>query len=336
MDPLRFGVIGLNFGQFHVRTLAHLPEARLVAVADKTAGHLDSLADQYGAKAYRDGLDMIDGEELDAVIVATSPKYRDPILARAAAGLPMFVEKPWATNSAHAEKLAAICREAGATVMLGFSFRFLPAVVKLRELMAGELGEGWLAIGGYMTDWLPPAEHWLWDPENGGGYFNENSCHLFDVVNALLGRPVSLYAEGRDCTGKPSEDAALVTVRYESAAIASVAVGGVAASAFQDFPSLEVITANGQARLTGRQHIWTGLSWARREESAVHRTAPPPESLGDTRYTRALQHFCQCIREGREPEATIEDGVLCVRMAEAVYESARSGGLVELAATGGI
>jgi predicted dehydrogenase len=274
---------------------------------------------------------MIDGEEMDALIVATSPKYREPILTKAAAaGLPMFVEKPWATSSEHAGRLAAICREAGATVMLGFSFRFLPAIVKLRELMAGELGEGWLATGGYMTDWLPPAEHWLWDPDNGGGYFNENSCHLFDVVNALLGRPVVLYAEGRNCTGKPSEDAALVTIRYESAAVASVAVGGVAAGAFQDYPSLEVVTANGQARLSGRQHIWDGLTWATRADAATHRLAPPPESLGDTRYTRALQHFCDCIREGSAPEATIEDGMHCVRMAEAIYESARNGTPVEL------
>jgi predicted dehydrogenase len=319
-----------------VRTLAHLAGARLTAVAEKTAGHLEATAERYGATAYRDAADMIDAEELDAVIVAASPKYREPILAKAAAaGLPMFVEKPWATNSAHAEQLAEVCRGADAMVMLGFSFRFLPAVVKLRELMADELGEGWLAIGGYMTDWLPPAEHWLWDPLNGGGYFNENSCHLFDVVNALFGRPVSLYAEGRDCTGKPSEDAALVTVRYENAAVASLAVGGIGASAFQDYPSLELYTANGQARLSGRQHIWDGLSWATREDAAVRRTAPPPESLGDTRYTRALQHFCDCIREESRPEATIEDGMLCVRMAEAVYESARSGGLVELAETGG-
>jgi predicted dehydrogenase len=276
---------------------------------------------------------MLEGEELDALIVAVSPKFREPILAAAAArGIPMFVEKPWAADPEHAERLAALCGEAQATVMTGFSFRFLPAVVRLRELMAGELGDGLMAIGHYVTNWLPPAEQWLWDPRNGGGYFNENSCPLFDIVNALLGRPVSVYAETRECFGSPSADAGLVTVCYEGGAVASLGVGGIGTNAFDDYPRLEVLTTNGQARMTGRQHIWDRLTWASRDDDALHVMGPPPESLGDTRYTRALRHFCDCVRSGAQPEATIADGVLCVRMASATYESARTGASVDLTA----
>jgi predicted dehydrogenase len=124
----------------------------------------------------------------------------------------------------------------------------------------------------------------------------------------------------------------LVTVRYTGGAVASLGVGGIAANAFDDYPRLEVFAANGQARMTGRQHIWDRLTWATREDDAVHAMGPPPESLGDTRYTRALRHFCDCVRSGAQPEATIEDGVLCVRMADAVYESARTGAPVDLTA----
>ena len=38
MDKIRIGVIGLRFGQWHVRTLANMPEAQLVAIADRASG----------------------------------------------------------------------------------------------------------------------------------------------------------------------------------------------------------------------------------------------------------------------------------------------------------
>ena len=47
----------------------------------------------------------------------------------------MFIEKPWATNVAHAHQLAQLCEHNGVKVMVAFSFRFHPAIVKLRQLM---------------------------------------------------------------------------------------------------------------------------------------------------------------------------------------------------------
>ena len=139
MDQIRIGVIGLGFGHQHVRTLANMEEAQLVAMADmnpQIAGGLEAYAAKYGAKAYLDGIEMMEQESLDAVSICTSPKYRAPLIEHAAQkGIPMIVEKPWATNLAHAQQLAGICRKHDATVMTAFSFRFHPAIIKLRELM---------------------------------------------------------------------------------------------------------------------------------------------------------------------------------------------------------
>ena len=57
MEKIRIGVIGLGFGRFHVRTLANMEEAELVAVADANPdlpGGLEGYAAGYGAKAYRE------------------------------------------------------------------------------------------------------------------------------------------------------------------------------------------------------------------------------------------------------------------------------------------
>lgn len=335
MDRVRIGVIGLRFGQWHVRTLANMPEARLVAIADRTAGNaaegLAAYADRYGCRAYTDGDEMMEQERLDAVSLCVSPRWRAPLIEHAARrGIALFVEKPWAADNAHAQQLADLCRRLEARVMVAFSFRFLPAIVRLRELLDGELGPAWLLNAEYLFGWLPPPTFWLWDPANGNGFFNENSCHLFDAVNYLLGRPVSLTAEAANFTGSPSEDAAALTVRYAAGGLAALTIGATGAKAFREFPRLDVTTQYGQAKLRGRDHIWERLSWTRRDRDDVRSLLLPAEVEGRTRYTYAFRHFFECLRAGRQPSVGVEDGVQTVAMAMAVYESAHTGQKVTL------
>lgn len=334
MDRIRIGVIGLGFGQHHVRTLANLAAADLVAVADRNpdaAGGLDAYAAQYGATPYCDGIEMMDRAPLDAVSICTSPRYRAPLIAHAAQkGLPMLVEKPWATDLEHARHLAALCREHDALVMTAFSFRYHPAIARLRQLMDGELGAGWLLNGAYVFGWLPPATHWLWDPENGNGFFNENSCHLLDAVCYLLGEPVAVQAEAINPLRHPSESAAAVTLRFADGAIAALTLGGIAAGAFHRYPRIDVVTANGQAQLIGHDHVWDQLRWATRDSDAVHHLTRPPEALGSTRYTHAMRHFCDCVRTGKPPLTGVAEGGTSVALAMAIYEAARTGTPVDV------
>jgi predicted dehydrogenase len=326
MDRVRIGVIGLGFGQQHVRSLANLAEADLVAVADRRLDGLESFAARYGARAYRDGVEMLERETLDAVSVCTGPQSRAPVIEAAARQrVALFIEKPWAANLEQARDLARLCRDTDAAVMTAFSFRFHPVVARLRELMDGELGPGWLMSGEYVFGWVPSPDAWLWKPESGGGFFNENSCHLFDVVCHLLGEPVSVAAGATAPQGTPSENAGALVVRFAGGALASLIVGGVGAGGFHDYPRMNVITANGQAHLLGRDHIYERLRWTVRGSDAVQEIVRPPEALGETRYSHAFRHLFDCVRTGKRPAATVEDGVRSVALAAALYESVRTG-----------
>ena len=333
MERLRIGVVGLRFGEHHVRTLVDMDDVELVAVADRNSrpGGVEALARALGARVYRDGVEMMEREKLDAVTLCVSPRAREALVEAAARlGIPMFVEKPWATDLDQARRLPDVCRRHRATVMVGFSFRFHPAIVRLRQLIESDLGTPWMLNGQYVFDWIPPRDSWLWDPQNGNGFFNENSCHLFDSVCYLLGRPVSVTAEGGSFTGSPSEDAAALTLRFESGAIAALTVGGIGVKGFRRFPRIDVVTERGQAALRGLEHMWTELTWTLRGDPRVQSVVSPPELLGKTRYTDALRHFVACVRSGEQPSAGIEDGMRTVALAEAVYESARTGTKVNI------
>jgi predicted dehydrogenase len=97
------------------------------------------------------------------------------------------------------------------------------------------------------------------------------------------------------------------------------------AGAFHDFPRIDIKTTYGQASLYGRDHIWESLTWATRDELAAYQMTAPPEALGNTRYTYAMQHFIDCIRSDSPPLSSIDDGVKTVAMAMAVYEAASTG-----------
>ncbi len=334
MDKIRFGVIGLRFGDQLVRTLVNMHDAELAAVTDRSFKNpqgLDAYAAHYGAMAYGDGCQMMQEAELDAVVIATSPRTRAELMQCAIDNdLAMFIEKPWASDLAHARELAALSAESSKPVMCAFSFRYHPAIVKLQQLVDGELGAGWLLNGHYVFNWQPDPAGWLWDPEIGGGFINENSCHLFDAVCSLLGKPATVSAEATTHLGMPSENCATVNIRFANGALAALTIGGIGASAMKRFPRVELIAKNGQAVLSGQEHIWTELEWAARDEATTHHMLQSPEGLGKTRYTDAFNHFINCIRDNSQPQSGAESGVWTVAIAMAVYESARSGRTVEL------
>lgn len=314
--PVRLGIVGYNFGRFHVQTVANLPEFELVAVADMNSAALERDAVHYGFRAYSDALEMMDREELDALSICVSPKWRQPLLEAAVArGLALFVEKPWATDSSHARVLAKICDTATAPMMTGFSFRFHPVVRKLKELLNTELGAPRMVHASYVIDWLPPETSWQWDPQNGNGFFNENSCHLFDVLCHLLGRPMQVHAEAGSFEGHPMPDAAGMVVRFQNGAIATVTCGGIGLPAFQDYPSLDLFAERGQAQLRGQQHVWNLLRWAVKGDGPLREMRAEVEQIKNTRYSEGLRHFARCVREGLTPEATVADGVRSVDLA---------------------
>jgi len=334
MNKIRIGVIGLRFGQYHVQTLANMPNAQLVAVADRNYDHpggLSGFANKYGAKAYQDGMELMEKEELDAVSLCIPPKSREALIKAAAnKKIAMFVEKPWATNMDHARLLAKLCEEKNAQVMLAFSFRFHPAITKLQELIKGELGQGWLLSGEYIFNMIRPANHWLWNSENGNGFFNENSVHLFDAVCSLLGDPISISAEGGVFLGSPSEEAAVINLRFKNKSIASLTCGGIGTGNYKSYPRIHLVTEKGEANLSGREHIWEKLEWTNRGNETLHSFTESPEKLQSTRYTHAFNHFFDCIQNNKMPKVSVRAGLMSTAIAMGIYESIKTGQKINL------
>jgi predicted dehydrogenase len=331
--PVRIGLVGLRFGICHLQTLLTLPEFVVVGVADRRdAPEAAALARTYGIPVFREAGELVERVAPEALSVCIAPRGRAEVLRLAAARqLAVYVEKPWAGCVAQGLELAEACAGIAERVMLGFNFRFLPAVDRLSALVDGPLGPGWLLNGAYTFPWNLGPEAWLWDPVFGGGVFNENSCHLLDLVCHLLGEPVAVSAETANPRGMPMPELAVVTLRFPTGAVAALTLGALGAPGMPDHPRLDLVTRHGRATLTGRDHVWERLCWGQSDERIQHVFDAPAEPLACTRLGPALRRFASALRDGTPMPATIAQGQRCVRLADAIRRSAELGRRIDLA-----
>lgn len=335
LRTVRIGVIGLGFGRCHAKILARMSGVRLVAVAEATplVQRLDlhEFATRLGARAYRDGRRLLEREKVDAIVIAVPPGQRDPLLGLALDfQIAVFLEKPLAVDVASGAAWVARFEDVGAPpVMIDFCLRHLPAVVRLRELLSGQLGDPLLASGDLL---LPRYDSptWVWDSTRGNGIINENTCHLFDLMAALFGDPASAYASGGSYLGAPMEDGVAVALRFVNGTAATLTGGALGAAALATPARLSLYTANGQAVLSGRDHAFSRLEWATATDKTAHLEEWPPPNREEI-ASPAMEHFVTSLREGTRPVPGLKAGLVAVALSSAVRRSLASGLAVPLA-----
>jgi predicted dehydrogenase len=327
-ERLSVGVIGCGrMGAFHVRNLAQLERARLLAVADPDGEARGRSVAGLGARDYADWRAMIDAEsELEAVCVACSSEHHAEVaLGALEAGLHVLVEKPIATTLPDALRMRSAAMAAGRKLMVGHIERFNPAVSKLRELVAqGRLGTVYRA---HATR-VGPLPARIRD----AGVAIDLATHDLDILQHVLGAGISeIYADGRRFVHDEQEDLLTCLVRFQGEA--GDILGLLDANWLTPEKKREValIGANGLLRASYlTQDVWfiespvaplkwEGLSMLRGDgEGAAVRF-----SLAKAEPLRAeLEAFCRCVLDDTPEPVGAHDGVKALAAALAVRESA--------------
>ena len=96
MDVMAVGIVGAGWiAKEHQRILGSLPGADVVAVCDLDRERAEALASGTGARVYLDWQELLDREDLAALVVCTPPlSHREPAIAALDRGLPVYLEKP--------------------------------------------------------------------------------------------------------------------------------------------------------------------------------------------------------------------------------------------------
>ena len=125
---LRVGVIGTGaIGSDHIRRLTHVVTgAKVVALSDINVDNAKKIAEEYGAKFYETGEEVIEASDVDAVVVTSwDPTHAKYVLAAVKAGKFVFCEKPLATSADDCEEIMQAEISGGKhLVQVGFMRRF--------------------------------------------------------------------------------------------------------------------------------------------------------------------------------------------------------------------
>ena len=226
-NQVRLGVIGAgNFAQVHL--LPHLKaQAKVVlrGVATATSAHARKVADKFGfAYCTGDYQEILNDPEIDAVIIATRHNLHAPLVIEALrAGKAVFVEKPLALNEEELQGvIKAYTSASNPRVMVGFNRRFAPLIQQIQDLWGPKRGP-WIVH--YRVNAGPlPQDHWLHDPEEGGGRIIGEACHFIDLLQFLVGAaPSRVYTERSSSFGDvPAEDNVMITLKFADGSLGVV------------------------------------------------------------------------------------------------------------------
>ncbi|MDF2923080.1 MAG: oxidoreductase [Paenibacillaceae bacterium] len=201
---VRWGIIGCG-DVTEVKSGPALQKAEgssLSAVMRRNGELARDYAVRHGVARWYDQADaLIRDPEVDAVYVATPPSsHKEYTLAAAAAGKPVYVEKPMAANVRECEAMIAACKQAGVPLYTAFYRRGLPRFQRVKEWIdSGAIGEVRLVRTVQTAKPLQDVADSFWrvDPAiSGGGLFLDVGSHTLDLLDYLLGpiRDVSGHA----------------------------------------------------------------------------------------------------------------------------------------------
>lgn len=197
MDTIRWGIIGCG-AVTEVKSGPALQQAQhseLVAVMRRDGDKARDYAARHGVPKWTDDADaLIHDPDVNAVYIATPPDSHAEYTQRvAAAGKPVYVEKPMARTHAECQAMIAACQAAGVPLYVAYYRRALPRFLKIKDLIdSGAVGAVRLVNILYTRrPWqeVDPANlPWRVQPAiSGGGLFVDLASHMLDFLDDALG-----------------------------------------------------------------------------------------------------------------------------------------------------
>jgi len=354
------GLIGVGMmGRGHLHCCLHNPGAQVLAVCDvdrwrresaKAAAERAYAAKQAGGYAgcrtYNDLRELLDRQDIDAVLIATGDRWHALATSLAAkAGKDIYCEKPVSLTICEARAMVQVVRRYCRVFQSGLQQRSTPEFQRACTLVRnGAIGDirivyvthpgtvGYVSLpaepvpdGLDWDQWLGPAP---WRPFNkayhhygqprfvvpwhicrafGGGNLTSNAVHAFDVVQWGLGMDGSGPVE----ITPPGAGQPLLTYRYANGVLAQVTRGRLPRQrpvAVEGWNDATPVQAFGAVFVGDRGWIHVGRQG--------YLQSHPPEIAREARSQLAggspvvghHQNWLDCIRTRRRPSCDVAIG----------------------------
>ena len=194
---IRWGILGTG-GIAHSFATDLLATGHTVtAVGSRSVESARVFADAHGiATSHGSYTDLVTDDNVDIIYVATPhPMHKENALLALHAGKHVLVEKPFTLNAVEAQEVVDVAAERGLVVLEAMWTRWLPHIVRLREIIAaGGIGEVRTIIADHNQNLPTDPTNRLNDPKLGGGALLDLGIYPVSFAWDMLGEPASIHA----------------------------------------------------------------------------------------------------------------------------------------------
>jgi predicted dehydrogenase len=194
---IRWGILGTGF-------IAHLQTTDLVnngfavtAVGSRSQESADAFAAEFGIPAAHGSYEaLVTDPDVDIVYVSTPhPFHAENALLALRAGKHVLIEKAFTLNADQAREVVRVGADAGLVVLEAMWTRFLPHIVRIREIIAaGTLGDVRTLIADHNQSLPTDPQHRINNPELGGGALLDLGIYPVSFALDLFGSPTTILA----------------------------------------------------------------------------------------------------------------------------------------------
>jgi predicted dehydrogenase len=348
MKEVKIALIGAgNIANTHLDAYKRVAGAKVVAICDINEKRLNETADKFGiANRYTSVEAMLAAEkELDAADVCVwNCNHAKCAIAAMNAGLHVLCEKPMAYTAKEAEEMQACAEKNNRLLMIGFVTRFDTETLIVKDFIDnGYSGEIYYAKAQYVRRHGNPGGWFSDKSRSGGGPVIDLGVHVIDRARYLMGKPmpVSVYAATFNKLGrrdhlktsvgwtpkdsKPEdicdvEDAGTALIRFDNGAViqleTSYSING------EGVNGLDLYGTKGGFRTgKGELKVYTEINDYLTDVAVDTKNYKGARPM----FEAEMAHFVDCVANNKPTTATAEDGVIVMKILDAIYESARTG-----------
>ncbi len=370
------GMFGYAFmGKAHTNAYKTLPYMmypppavpKLVAVAGRNEPGVQEAALRYGYhKYYTDWRKMLEDPDVQLFDNGgPNDMHAEPTIAAAEAGKHIICEKPMARSREEAKSMLDAVTRAGVKHMIGFNYRFVPAIRQAYDLIqSGALGEIYHFRAVYLQEWITdPNFPMIWRLDKklaGSGALGDLGAHIIDLARFLVGEPKSVMAvtktfikerplaDGSGMGKVDVDDAFEAIVEFENGA-----VGTLEASRFcpgrKNYEVFEINGSKGSVRFNLERFNELEVFWKDGPRETQGFTSvlvtesyhpfwsnwwPHGHIIGwEHTFVHEIAHLLDAIVNDKDIAplgATFEDGYRNAVICDAILEAASAGRRVEI------
>lgn len=340
-NSVRLGVISFAHGHInaYIEAIQQFDDALVVAAWDEDRARGTAQCDKYGLHYEADLDTLLRRDDIDAVFV-TSPtnQHATHVIAAAQAGKHVLLQKPMALSLEDCDTIIMAVRQYGIKFSMCYQMRADPVNQKMKRLIdEGAVGNIAVvrrrhAIGVLLSPDFARPGNWHIDPVQNMGMFMDDASHAADWFYWMLGRPNSVVAEiDNVVTSTAPDDNGVAVYRFGKkeigillnsstmlAAEATTEIYGDKGTIVQNYGDVPSSGLPRPPSATALKIYRAGAQDWERFDFAADR----PHRARIQAVPRPLIDY---LHGKTGPQATAEDGRVCIEMILGAYQSAREG-----------